>query len=145
MYQFHSTTIIKAPLKEVFDFFSNPSNLEKITPHSMQFRIVSEQPLVMKEGLQINYRLKIRGFPCGWSSLISKWDPPHCFADSQTKGPYRLWQHTHRFKALDDNTTRMVDEIKYNHIGGKLINRLFIKRDIEKIFNYRTEMIQSLF
>ncbi len=145
MYQFHSTIVVNASLGDVFEFFSNATNLEKITPPFLNFRIVSDRQPTMQAGLKIDYKLKIHGFPCRWRSEISSWEPPYCFVDEQLKGPYRTWHHTHSFKYISKDQTLVIDDVKYAHIGGKLVNRFFIRPDIEKIFNYRTEAIQKHF
>ena len=99
----------------------------------------------MREGLLINYRLKVHGLPMRWQSEITAWEPPVKFVDVQTKGPYRVWHHTHRFKAIAPKQTKAIDEVEYSPPGGRWVNRLIVRPDIERIFAYRKKAIQEIF
>ena len=136
---------LSAPLKEAFDFFSDASNLEAITPDSLRFSIVEGQDLVMRVGLEIDYRLRIHGIPARWRSIISKWEPPFAFVDEQVRGPYRSWHHLHTFHAVDDNMTRVEDVVTYQCPGGGLIHKLFVRRSLEHIFAYRSACLLQEF
>ena len=80
-----------------------------------------------------------------WRSEITAWDPHYRFVDEQRKGPYRTWIHEHRFTAIDDNRTRIEDEVRYSVPGGEVINRLFVEPDLERIFTYRTRKLSEIF
>ncbi len=144
MYELKTEQVIPRPLDEVFAFFADASNLSRITPPWLDFRIVSGTPIRMEEGLLIDYRLKVHGIPLRWQSEITTWDPPRRFVDEQRKGPYKVWHHTHRFEAAE-NGTRVIDEVRYDVPGGPLIHRLIVKRDIAKIFRYRFQALEELF
>ena len=92
------TQEFKSPLQDVFDFFAEPYNLERITPEFLKFSIVTSPPIKMEEGTRISYRLKLRGIPVKWTSTIMDWNPPFGFTDEQTKGPYKYWRHEHKFE-----------------------------------------------
>ena len=106
--------------------------------------IVTPTPIQMKVGTLIDYRMSIHGVPVKWKTRIAEWAPPHRFADEQLKGPYRLWYHTHTFEP-DGDGTRIGDHIEYRPIGGALVNALFVKRDVRKIFEYRQRVLATLF
>lgn len=135
---------VSAPLEEVFDFFSRPENLERLTPPRMNFSIRTEGPLEMREGLEITYRLKVYGLPLVWVSRITEWDPPRRFRDIQVKGPYRRWAHTHGFEE-ERGGTRIRDHVEYRVPGGRLVERLLVRRDLRNIFAYRHGKVSELF
>ena len=135
---------LPAPLEEVFDFFSKAENLEAITPPWIQFRMETPSPIVMEEGRLIDYRLRVHGIPLRWRSLIEVWEPPFRFVDRQLKGPYRKWVHEHRFTEKDGGTLAE-DHVTYEVPGGWLVDRLFVRRDIERIFQHRSESLRRRF
>jgi ligand-binding SRPBCC domain-containing protein len=132
------------PLDEVFPFFADAANLERITPDFLRFRIVSPQPVEMKVGATIDYELRVHGIPLTWTSEISVWEPPFRFVDRQIRGPYRLWHHEHLFRADGDHTV-CTDLVDYAVPGGRLVNALFVRRDVERIFDHRTRVLEELF
>jgi len=143
-FRFQANIWLPRPRQEVFEFFSDASNLEVITPPWLLFRVVTPQPIQMHPGTIIDYRLKIRGIPARWQSRITVWDPPHSFVDEQTRGPYRIWIHEHRF-VEDSGGTRCEDDVQYAPLGGALINKLFVERDIRNIFAYRSQRLLEIF
>jgi ligand-binding SRPBCC domain-containing protein len=137
---------VTCPLAQVFDFFSKPENLETLTPPWLHFRIVTPQPIKMRQGATIVYQLRVRGIPVRWLTEIELWHPPYAFVDVQLKGPYRLWHHTHRFEECDDGT-RIVDIVRYAlPFGplGRLVHRLQVARDLDRIFDYREHCVRAL-
>lgn len=142
--QFKSDLWVHRPLDDVFAFFSDPANLNAITPGWVRFRMVTASPIQMREGTLIDYRMRIRGVPVSWRTRITVWDPPHRFVDEQLRGPYRLWRHEHRFEARDGGTV-VGDRVRYAVPFDFIAHPLFVGRDIERIFAYRQEKLQALF
>lgn len=145
----HLTSILRvaAEQDEVFSYFSDARNLEQITPPWLRFEILTPDPLIMRVGATIDYRLRIRGLPVRWQTEISEWQPPHSFVDEQRRGPYRLWHHQHTFVAVDGGT-EIRDEVRYLAPGWflePLINRLFVRPDVDRIFAYRREQLLAKF
>jgi hypothetical protein len=132
---------------EVFPFFADARNLEAITPPILRFEVVTPGDIEMAVGTLIQYRLKLRGVPVSWLTSIQAWEPPHRFVDTQVRGPYALWHHTHTFVPDGDGATLMADTVRYA-IGfgpfGDLAHRAFVKRDVEGIFDFRREAILPL-
>ncbi|MDX1396034.1 MAG: SRPBCC family protein [Gemmatimonadota bacterium] len=143
-FEFTASQTLPAPLERVFEFFSDPRNLERITPPWVAFRIVTPGEIEMRAGALIDYRLRIRGVPMRWRTEITEWDPPHGFVDTQLRGPYRKWVHTHRFTARGAETL-VEDHIEYAVPGGAFVERLFVRGDVERIFAYRRRVLDDLF
>lgn len=137
---------IPAPVEAVFAPFADAANLQAITPPWLHFRIVSSLPITMQTGARIVYWLRLHGVPVRWRTRIVAWNPPHDFVDVQTSGPFALWCHRHTFEAVPGGTIAR-DRVEYR-IGfgpiGKLVHRLFVQRDLDRIFAYRQEAILDL-
>jgi ligand-binding SRPBCC domain-containing protein len=143
-FQYDSMVSLKQPREAVFNFFSDAMNLEKLTPPWLHFKILTPMPIKIDEGTLIDYRLKIHGLPVRWRTEIVSWEPPFRFVDMQLRGPYRTWVHEHRFLETESGTS-MIDTVNYDVLGGRLIDRFFVRPDIEKVFSYRRKKIMELF
>ena len=141
---FETELRLPLPPEKVFPFFADAHNLETITPPWLNFRILTPGAIPMRAGTLIDYQIRIHGFPVCWRTEITAWDPPFSFRDEQRRGPYRVWRHTHTFEAVDGGTLCR-DHVTYAVPGGALINRLFVRRDVEKIFAYRAEALKKHF
>ena len=138
--------LIRRPLEEVFAFFSNVSNLEIITPPWVYFQILTPQPIVMRAGTVMDYRIRLCGVPMKWRTLIETFEPNLRFSDTQVRGPYQYWHHTHEFQQTPEGV-RMNDHIRYAiPLGplGDFARWLFVRRQLEQIFNYRQAKIVEL-
>ena len=139
--------VIRAPLDDVFDFFSDARNLERITPGWLHFRVLTEDPIEMKVGTRIRYRLRIAGVPVRWDTCITRWEPGKSFVDRQERGPYRLWIHTHTFQPIGGGVL-MDDVVRYTlPFGplGRLAHALWVRGALAQIFDYRFERIGEIF
>jgi ligand-binding SRPBCC domain-containing protein len=145
-YTLHRETVVPRPLDVVFEFFADPANLDALTPPWLSFAIHSVPPW-MAAGVEIEYRLRLRGVPLGWRSVISAWEPPYRFVDEQLRGPYRSWVHEHRFEVVPGGT-RIVDHVEYEVPGGRLlhplVHRFFVAPDVAAIFDYRQERLREI-
>lgn len=140
-------SVIKAPIEKVFDFFSKAENLNIITPPQLKFDIITPMPITIKEGTIIDYKIKISGLSFKWRTKITDWEPPNRFIDIQTKGPYKMWVHEHTFTA-DGNNTVMKDKVNYISKGWflePLIQRFFVRKRVEDIFDYRQKKLSAIF
>ena len=144
LFTLQSEILLPRPLGEVFAFFSDARNLEAITPGWLSFHILSPTPMVMRPGTLIDYQLRVRGLPLRWRSEITAWDPPHRFVDEQRRGPYRRWIHEHTFTTHPGGTLCR-DHVRYAVWGGKIIQKLFVRRDVETIFAFREQKLRELF
>ena len=139
------TTSLQVPVEPptAFQFFADAGNLETITPPWLKFRIVTPRPIEMRVGALIDYRLKISGFPVGWRTEISEWEPERRFVDRQLRGPYRQWIHEHTFSPVAGGT-RVDDRVTYRVPGGWLVNTIYVKRALRRIFEFRRQRLKDL-
>lgn len=138
---------VPAPVEKVFPFFSDEKNLETITPPFLSFNVTGISTPEIQEGTLIDYRLKLHGAPIRWRTRIESWQPQRRFVDSQIKGPYETWHHTHEFVPLAGGTL-MRDRVLYRlPFGwlGRLAAGFKVARDVRAIFAYRRLKIGELF
>lgn len=146
VYTLHRKQWLPRRLHEIFEFFERPQNLPLITPPRLDFQILTPEPIAMARGLTIDYRVRVLGIPTHWRSLISEYDPPRSFRDVQVIGPYRLWDHRHRFWR-ENNGTVIDDFVVYEPpygLLGALVHRLAIRSRLEAIFDFRRHRIEEL-
>ena len=146
--QLHRQQFIPAAPALVWEFFSTPRNLDALTPSRLRFQIVSEIPPRMFAGQVIEYRIGLLpGLWTRWLTEITHVREGEYFVDEQRLGPYRLWHHEHHFAPAPGGVT-MTDRVTYA-VGwgpaGWLAERLWVAREVESIFDYRTQKIAELF
>ena len=143
-YQLKSQLWLPQPQEEIFSFFADPKNLDRLTPPWLHFEILTSKFVEMKVGTLLDYRLRLHGIPIRWQSEISVWEPPHRFIDRQIKGPYRQWVHEHTFSAHQGGTL-VGDSVTYAVAGGRIIQMLLVAPDLDKVFAYRHRTLSQLF
>lgn len=140
---------LNCDLQTAWDFFSSPLNLPKITPKDMAFTVLSEQKTnKIFEGMIIDYTVSpLLGIPLKWKTRITSVIPNKSFTDFQEKGPYKLWNHHHEF-IPNEKGVLMIDKVDYElpfGVLGNIAHALFVKKKLEKIFNYRFQILENLF
>ena len=134
------------PLERAFAFFADATNLATVTPPWLRFTVLTPSPIEMHPGTLIDYRLRVRGIPLRWRTEIVAWEPPHRFVDVQLQGPYARWEHTHGFEADGREAVVMTDRVVYAlPLGplGSLAHSVFVRRDLEQLFDYRRDAIAA--
>jgi ligand-binding SRPBCC domain-containing protein len=143
-YQLQTRLFVARDLDTTFRFFADAGNLQRLTPPWLDFAILTPQPITMAPGTLIDYRIRVHGVPVRWRTEIAEWQPPYRFVDQQWKGPYWSWHHTHTFTSADGGTL-VEDTVRYRPLGGGLVHRLFVRRDLERIFSFRQQEILAAF
>ena len=146
MYILERSLVVPRGIDEVFPFFADAANLERLTPPFLGFTILTPTPIEMRPGTLIDYRIKLNGIPMKWRTLIESFEPPYRFVDTQLAGPYKRWHHTHTFREVPGGT-ELGDRVEYTLPFGPLgrIAHVLVKRQLKTIFDYRTQVMREMF
>lgn len=135
-------------LDEAWEFFSNPANLQRITPQHMRFQITSGEPKPMYAGQIITYRVSpFKGFTTHWVTEITQVQEKQFFVDEQRFGPYTMWHHEHHFSETASGVL-ITDRVSYKlplRCLGQFAHRIFVRRQLQSIFNYRSHWLDKQF
>ncbi len=146
-YRFYREQKLHASTEDLWDFISSPRNLKEITPPHMGFDITSPNlPEKMYPGMVISYKVRpLLGIKTDWVTEITHVQEGRYFVDEQRIGPYTLWHHEHFLEPTEDGVL-MKDIITYQPpfgILGALANSLFIKKQLNVIFDYRRRVLEK--
>jgi ligand-binding SRPBCC domain-containing protein len=148
LFQLHRKITLKTSIEEAWNFFSDPRNLKVIKPPKLNMTITSDLPSSMYEGMIISYKVHpILNIPLTWVTEITKIIPNQMFIDEQRHGPYKVWHHEHFFREVE-NGTEVEDLVSYVMPFGPLgilIQKLHVSGELERIFNYRTNILEERF
>lgn len=148
IYTLTSQQKLPISLEEAWDFFSKPSNLDKITPPEMAFTITNNPPLETYAGQIITYKIGALPFiKSNWITEITHLEEQKFFVDEQRFGPYAMWHHEHHFKSLKTGGVLMTDIVNYKMpfgILGDLLAGTFVKNKVKFIFAQRFKILEKL-
>jgi len=149
-YHMEFKQLLPITLAEAWSFFSNPLNLQKITPKEMAFTVTSKMPdpVTMYPGMIITYKVSpMLGIKLDWMTEITQVAEGKYFIDEQRFGPYKFWHHQHHFEEVPGGVM-MHDLLTYGlpmGIFGRMANSIFVAAKLQKIFNYRKKQVETLF
>ena len=138
---------VSQPREQIFPFFADPLNLERLTPAFLHFHVRKCSTPDIREGTLLTYTLRLHGVPILWRTRIEDWQPPRRFVDVQLFGPYAEWHHTHTFEP-EGTRTRLTDVVRYRlHFNflQRSVLMSWVHRDVRRIFEYRQAVIAELF
>jgi ligand-binding SRPBCC domain-containing protein len=153
IHRLERSQIVPISLDEAWSFFSDPRNLDELTPDDMPFEITGGADEAMFAGQVITYRIRILpGVWKTWVTEITAVDESRYFIDDQRFGPYALWHHLHRFEPVQtadgEAAVKMLDRVTYAlpfGIIGELTHALFVRRKLESIFDFRRQAMERHF
>jgi ligand-binding SRPBCC domain-containing protein len=147
MYTLYREQCVNASLAEAWNLLKNPANLDLITPGDLQFKIISPVPEEMFNGLIIEYRIKIPWIGVHkWLAEIKHIREMHAFVDEQRTGPYTFWYHYHQVDE-EEGRVKLTDRVYYKvpyWVFGKIIHFLFIRKTLDRIFDFRQKKLAEL-
>ena len=149
VYSFKTVQKIPISLEKAWDFFSNPGNLQAITPSGMGFKVISKyHGDKMYPGQIIEYRVSpVMSITLYWMTEITHVENRKYFVDEQRFGPYVMWHHQHHFKEVD-GLVEMTDIVHYKlplWFLGDIANGLFVKKQLKDIFDFRFRKVEEMF
>ncbi|MBX3148219.1 MAG: SRPBCC family protein [Gemmatimonadales bacterium] len=146
-YQLRRAQVVGGTLADVFAFFKDPANLERLTPPWLAFRVLDSSTPTVQRDTRIRYRLRLHGVPLRWESRITEFEENQLFADEQLVGPYRRWYHRHLFRSVPGGV-HVEDIVDYRlPFGplGRMVHALAVARQLRAIFDYRAVVMRELF
>ncbi len=148
LYQLRTKQELPISVEKAWKFFSDPKNLKDITPNEMNFNIISGADKSIYAGQIIQYKVSpVLGINLKWVTEITHVKENEYFVDEQRFGPYSLWHHKHFFKKINGGIL-MEDIVDYKipyGLIGQFAHIIFVKKKLEKIFNYRHTKLEKLF
>jgi ligand-binding SRPBCC domain-containing protein len=149
VYNLKQEQFLPVSLDEAWEFFSHPKNLAVMTPEYLNLKFTNELfGDGMYPGQVITYKVKpLLGIPMFWMTEITHVVPGKFFVDEQRFGPYALWHHQHHFEAVEGGVM-MTDIVHYKApLGflGDIAVSLFIKKQLNEIFDFRKKKVTELF
>ena len=137
---------IHTNISEAWMFFTTVNNIELIMPPELNFNVTSSKLTNIYEGKIITFNTKITPFySVNIISEITKMSHEKYFVDQQISGPYKIWHHEHHFEKTANNTTIIIEKIKYKlylHPFSRIIHKLHVKNKLINIFKYRIKETQ---
>ncbi len=144
MYILRREQHLKTSLATIWDFLKNPHNLNTITPPDLHFEIISTVPDEMYNGLIIEYQIRIPMIGRQkWVTEIKHICTHNSFVDEQRIGPYSFWYHHHQIEQIELGV-KSCDTVYYLPpfgLFGKMLNALYIRKNLERIFDYRRDRL----
>jgi ligand-binding SRPBCC domain-containing protein len=149
IYQLERKQILPISIEKAWDYFSSPHNLKEITPPDMGFEVkILPENQKMYAGMIISYTVRpMFSIPIGWVTEITHVHEPYYFVDEQRFGPYEMWHHQHWFKEISEGV-EMTDLVSYKipyGIFGRIADKLFVRKRLEDIFNFRYKTLEKVF
>lgn len=146
LYTFTAVQKLPITIHEAWNFFSDPRNLNKITPGHLKFKMTSGEFDKMYQGMIINYKVRpLLNIPVNWITEITHVNAPFYFADEQRFGPYKFWHHQHIFEETEDGVL-MKDIVNYAMpfgLIGRILNKLLVAKRVKEIFSYRQNYLEK--
>ena len=146
LYVLHAKQWLPTDPETLWRFVGDCRHMNHVIPRFVRFEVLSTDLRPVEEGHTYEYKLRLRGIPVFWRTLITRVDRPHSFTDVQAKGPYASFEHHHTFEP-DGNGTRVGDVIRYRPPGGPLAGlvNFVVRRDLRRLFETRHRRLAELY
>lgn len=132
---------IPAPAEEVYRWHAERGALQRLTPPWERVEVVDEGG-GFHDGARVEIRVLVGPFRLPWVARLSDCRPGRSFRDTQVRGPFAFWQHTHLMEP-DGDACWLEDRIEYALPFG-LPGRL-VRRRLDRLFEYRHRVTKAAF
>lgn len=138
---FERSVEVGAPADEMWRFHLDTRNAPIISPAAATFLAI-EGDFPVTEGGVVHLTVKQPPMPIAqrWRVRIAEIVENRLVVDVAEKSPFAAWRHEHRFEDLGEGRTRMTDHVEYRlPFGpiGRLVDRLFVRRQLDGMFAER--------
>jgi hypothetical protein len=134
------SVVVPATPQALFAFHSDPRNLTEVMPPTLKLVKLTTDGLA-EEGRLIELHCRdLWVIPMHWTCRWRTVAPPHLLVDEIVKGPFRVFQHEHRFEPINEHSTLMRDRISYawgHNWWGRLVSETFVRGYLHALFAYR--------
>jgi uncharacterized protein (TIGR01777 family) len=117
---FELASDFELPQSDLFSYHAKPGALDRLIP-PWENVTISQRPRSIEAGVEVLLRQRLGFFSLPWLARHTEYDPPHSFKDIQVYGPFKKWEHQHRFEELDCNRSKLTDSVDYSL---KVVDRL---------------------
>lgn len=137
-------TAINAPVGRVFKWHAQDGAILRLTPPWAPLKMIRRKGTGIDKGVTVVFEIKIAGIPMKWEARHIEYKENELFKDCQVKGPFALWEHTHRFAGQDGSRTVMSDEVKFKLPLGWLSKPFYgyARKEFERMFQYRHRVLK---
>ena len=136
---FHHSFLVDASIYKVWDFYTDLHHLQVITPKKLDLKIIesSSNKITLGQTAYFSSKLLIR---ITWKTKITACKP-HTYVDEMNNALFKRWRHTHVFHKINENQTKITDEIEFelqHGFIGKMFERYALGK-LKKIFAHRQQ------
>ncbi len=128
---------IKVPISTAFTYFARPEHVsDQMTGKGIAMTVI---PMDIKDGMGIGTTFRIIGDFNGrrleWDCVTTEFKKEEQISAKMTKGKFKKWEITTKFKSLKDNLTNITITVNYElpfGLLGKLINMIGFEKSASR-------------
>ena len=141
---FESRSIMPATADQVYEYHARPGAFERLAPPWQKLRVLEETGDVT--GGRITFAVWFGPAKRLWTAEMGSSIPGRQFVDRQVSGPFKAWEHTHRFVPVGDERSELLDHIEFSlPVGGvtDMVGEGPAGRALSRLFVFRHERTRA--
>lgn len=137
-------TKINVPVEMLFSWHERNGAISRLTPPWAPLKLIERQGTGIEKGVKVCFRLRIFKIPMTWEADHIEYEKNKMFKDRQVKGPFSVWEHTHRFIPDGPDGSIMEDRVEFKLPFGWLSRPFygFARREFDRMFAYRHRVLK---